>query len=468
MKLKVAIIFLLSVLILSFKLSTVPNGLTIDEASFGYNAVLLSRTLRDENNRFLPVFVLSIDRTDWRQPITQYFIASFFKLGESLKIFEPSLFYLRFTTVLVSSFSIVLIYLMGGITAGLLLLMTPVFFMHSHLALDNIMPVPFILIWLYSIYKYSLNKKLSNLVIAGVAIGIGFYSYKGIRVFLPVWLLTSTIYIYLIGRWKAVFTYIGSILPFFAVIPYLEYKYAGAVLNNEKLKFEGIYQFLYRYFSYFDPSFLLVGGDTMLIHSTGKHGMYLLFSAPLFLVGLFKSWKKDLYSKFLISSFFLGPILFGFFGLIHRSSKLISEVPFYILIATAGAVWLYKNNKKIYLLFFALIFINFADFLNYYLFKYPDISKDVFYKIDAGMEYRVLKEVSEKYKLTPYVDSAKLSKSFSSGDFVRSIYFTSKPNEWNGKVSELPYNSVVMTDNPNIIDLKKLDYRYNNYLFYQK
>jgi hypothetical protein len=64
--------------IFSYRLLQVPLGLTADEGAFGLNAVLLSNTLRDENNRFLPFFVLSLNGTDWRQPVTQYYLAGFF------------------------------------------------------------------------------------------------------------------------------------------------------------------------------------------------------------------------------------------------------------------------------------------------------------------------------------------------------------------------------------------------------
>ncbi len=462
MKLKLLILFIFSFLVLSFKVGVIPNGLTIDEASFGYNAVLLSRTLRDENNRFLPVFVLSINKTDWRQPISQYYMASVFK------IFEPSVLTLRLTSVFIASLSIVLIYFIGGISSSLLLLSVPVFFMHSHLALDNIMPVPFILVWLISIYNYSKSKNINNLIIAGIAIDLGFYSYKGIRVFLPVWIVISTFYIYYLGKIKATVVYLTSILPFFAIIPYLEFKYAGAVLNNEKLKFEGLYQFLYRYLSYFDLSFLYGQGDTMTIHSTGKHGMYLLSTLPLFIIGVVKSWKKDNFYKFLTLLFFLGPLLFGFFGLIHRASKLISLVPIYVILASFGTVWLYKNSKKIFYLAMFFVVFNFLSFLSYYLNVYPDVTKDQFYKIDAGEEYRYLKELSSSQNLTPFVDSAKVGKEFYSGDFIRSIYFTKMPEMWSGNVNDLPKNSVLMTDNQNIEGLEKTNLVFKNYIYYIK
>lgn len=151
---KKVIVFIVATITLllffSFKLTSVPAGITVDEGAFGYNAILLSKTLHDENGRFLPVFVLSIKGTDWRQPVTQYFDAVYFKA------FGASVFNLRFTSVIVAVVSVFLIFYLarqllgkfGAIVASLLLVTTPIFMIQSHLGLDNIYPIPFVIGWL--------------------------------------------------------------------------------------------------------------------------------------------------------------------------------------------------------------------------------------------------------------------------------------------------------------------------------
>lgn len=57
-------------LFFSYKITSIPTGLTVDESAFGYNAALLAKTAHDENGRFLPIFVHSTKQTDWRQPVT--------------------------------------------------------------------------------------------------------------------------------------------------------------------------------------------------------------------------------------------------------------------------------------------------------------------------------------------------------------------------------------------------------------
>ncbi|MEK7497536.1 MAG: hypothetical protein AAB656_01310, partial [Patescibacteria group bacterium] len=89
-------------LFLSYRLVEVPPALTVDEAAFGYNAVLLASDGHDENGKFLPFFVNSINGMDWRQPVTQYYTALVFKF------FGASAFNLRFGSVVLTLISTVL------------------------------------------------------------------------------------------------------------------------------------------------------------------------------------------------------------------------------------------------------------------------------------------------------------------------------------------------------------------------
>lgn len=181
----------------TYKLTEIPSGVTVDESAFGYNAILLSKTLRDENHRFLPVFVLSIHGEDWRQPVTQYFATAMFK------IFNPSLYNLRLTATITAIVSTLLIFFLckrllgigGGILAAVFLATTPVIMMQSHLGLDNIAPVPFVIIWLFALYLFTRKKNNFWLIISAVSLGIGYYSYKGMRVFVPTWVVTSLVFL---------------------------------------------------------------------------------------------------------------------------------------------------------------------------------------------------------------------------------------------------------------------------------
>ena len=152
-KIILAITAVIFFFLLSYRLLDVPTGFTVDESAFGYNAALLARTGYDENGDKFPVFVNSINHSDWRQPWTQYYITLFFK------IFGISIYNLRLSSVVLTLISALLLFYFVKLLLGqklaffslILYLITPVVFMHSHLGLDNIMTVPFTLLWLINL-----------------------------------------------------------------------------------------------------------------------------------------------------------------------------------------------------------------------------------------------------------------------------------------------------------------------------
>lgn len=464
----------------SYKLTQIPAGINGDEAAVGYNAILISRTLRDQNGRKLPIFVLTQGGTDWKQPITQYFSVIIFK------IFGPSLFNLRMTAVLMVVASVLLIYFLGkkllgnfgAILAAIFLATTPIIMIQSHLAFDNINAVPFTIIWLIGLYLFSKNRKIRYLVLSAVSLGIGFYSYKAMRIFVPVNLILSLIYLSesflrkmskktFQAILKPVFVFSISIFPFFAVIPDLEFHYSGAVLNHAGLWISNIYNFIYNYFANFDPSFLFIRGDDLLIHSTGYHGMYLLMSLPFFILGLIYSWRKSSFWKLIIISFFLGPLMFGYIGQIHRASRLLAEVPFYALISAAGFISIWQKKTKLLAGGLILLFIlNYYNFIHYYL---GDFAKDTanLYTCYSCQDdaYKSLKSESVKLNLYPYIDHVLTQGQDPTRDFIKTMYFTAPPGVWDGDKKDYPKNAVLMTNNSNVDFLTKIDH-FGSYYFY--
>jgi 4-amino-4-deoxy-L-arabinose transferase-like glycosyltransferase len=464
----------------SYRLTQVPLGINQDEAAVGYNGILLARTLRDENGRKLPIFVLSQAQKDWKQPVTQYFTVIIFKL------FGPSLFNLRMTAVITTIVSILLIYflgkrLLGGVGAVItatFFATTPIIMIQSHLAFDNIAPVPFVIIWLFGLYLFGQNKQFRWLMLSAISLGVGFYSYKAMRIFVPVWTILSLIYLsesFLTKISKKNFKIILkpalvfslAILPFFAIIPFLEFLYSGAVLNNAGLDVHNIYNFVYPYLSTFDPSFLFVKGDDLLIHSTGRHGMYLLMSVPFFIAGLITSWKKNSFWKLIIISFFLGPLMFGYIGQIHRASRLLAEVPLYSLISAAGFLSIWQKKTKLLAVILALLFIlNYFDFIHYYFDNFAKDTQNLYicFTCKEGA-YKILKNESVRRGFTPFVDQVVMNGADPSRDFAKTIYFAGPINLWDGSQKNLPDNSLLMTDNSNVSYLKQIDH-FDRYYFY--
>lgn len=477
------LIFLFCLIFFSFRLLDVPRGITLDEAAFGYNASLIAETLRDENGRFLPVFVLSLQGRDWRQPVAQYMQAAMFK------IFGRSLFNLKFVSVLAASFSGVLMFLLGqqilgkkfGFLALAIFLTTPVVVIHSHLALDNISPLPFILLWVYGLWNFKEKKSYKHLILAGVSLGISFYAHKSMRSAVPVWTILTVLYLFftqvkngktlILSKYKPIILFLASISPFYLVSPILNYKYAGAVYGSGAIGLPSIYSFFNFYLSNFDLSFLFVKGDTILHHSTGIHGMFLLATLPLLVYGIYLSFKeKNPFFIFLVSCLFAGPLLLGFIGSVHRASRIIFLVPLFCLISSYGSLRLWQFKECLIrnaLIAFSFIFVlNFLDFINYYWFKYPQDTYHIFYSPVGIDAYKKLDKISKKDNLTPLISADLLKTSEDGGaveDFARSLYFV-KPNAFNESL-KLPQKSVLLTRNK-FFEGKKIDSGIENYFLY--
>jgi len=479
--LKKALIYFILVtflfLFFSYRLLDVPKNLTLDEEGFGYNAVLLGETLRDETGRFLPIFALSLDNRDYRQPIAQYYQVLFFK------VFGASVYNFKFTSVTIIVLSAVLIFILGkllfnlkaAIFSTLFFISTPVIMIHSHLGLDNIYPIPFILIWLITFYKYEKSKSLKYLIISGASLGVAFYAHKSMRSASTLWSVLTVCYLFYLSHnqfknnfvssfrnsFKPILFFIIGIAPFFMISPILDNKYGGAVFGFQNLNVP-FYHFMASYLNSFDPSFLFVKGDAILHHSTGKHGVFLLAGLPLFLSGLYQFLKdKNRFLLLIVISFFIGPLFLGFIGATNRASRLIFLVPLYSIIAGYGTYFLYtKIGKKLLVKFFAAVFIllfllNLGDFLNYYWFKYGDETYHIFYHLDREEKYKSFYEEANSRKLEPYFYK---DITVPEGDekyndlFLRSIYFP-VPNYLSDELA-LPSDGILFSATNSLKSLK--------------
>lgn len=458
----------------AYRLNKVPKGLTVDEAAFGYNAVLLSETYHDENGRFLPFFVLSIEGKDWRQPVTQYFMAFFFK------IFGASKFKARFTSVIVVLSSLVLTFYLTKILmdktaaylASFIYLTIPIVMIHAHMALDNIMPVPFVLGWLLFLVLADKTDEIKYLLFAGISLGIGFYTYKGMRAIVPVWCILTGFYFFthnfaeikklkFQNFFKQGLYFTLGIAPFLMVIPILQKKYAGAVFDRQSPQLTNIYNFIYPYLSSFDLSFLFVKGDRTIYHSTGRHGMFLLVSLPLFLTGIYYIIKKKKgFLFFVLASFFSGPLLYGLVNSVHRASRLLALIPLFVLISTLGAREILRRKKYILVGIILLMLINYINFVNYYWWTYPKMSQQKFSQ-SINIPFKKLSQEAEKRGLKPVIDTYVFKSNGESAKFYNVAYFDQLEKLQDGQ--DLAPGSILLTNREDVDGLTRLKVKVPNH-----
>jgi len=459
---ELAIIILLIIIIglfLSYKLTKIPPGINIDESSIGYNAALVSRTLKDENNRLLPVFVLTLGGKDWKQPVRIYATALLFK------IFGPSYFGLRFISVicvLISGFIFYFILrLFFSISVALigffLYLSSPSLLLQSHLALENVDLLPFVLLWLYFLLSYSLKPKNSKLVFSGIFLGVSFYAYKGMRTVVPVYLILSVLYLFYLSFFKKVgqkksFIYFmaGSGL-FLWPIKILQTKYAGAIYDPAGVGLPSFFQASLVYLSSFDFSFLFLKGDKMLVHSTGRDGLFLLPTLILFFLGFTRIAKENKNQFYLILfCLIVTPLLLTTVNSIYRASRLMVFVPFFSFIFVLGFKSIVEINNKILKLLATgmiaiLLIINYVDFAKNYFAEYPKLISGDF-SPDFDHSFFQLKKLSSEKRLDAYIEYNDLNNHRADIEFFREVYFNeSDLKVWAREVESFPENGLILT-----------------------
>ncbi len=419
----------------NYKLLEVPSGLTVDEASIGYNAALLSQTGKDERGLTHPIFVLSVAGKDWHQPVTQYYLTALFK------IFGPSVYLLRFSSVIIAVACVLGVYFLsapvlgifGGIIAAAITALAPIVTIQAHLALDNIMPLPFTILWLYSLYRYQKSRSQTNLVICALALGFSFYSYKGMRAITPTWIILTVGWLFWDWLYKRarkidLLIFLLVLSPFFLVIPHLEKNYAGAILGNSSPGFSNIYDFFLPYLSSFDPSYLFIRGDITEYHSTGRHGMLLLASLPLIIVGIYVAVRsKNAFLKFVLVCLLAGPILYGAVGSNHRFSRLLALIPLYSILGGLGFAWLRRQKSRFLktttLLIPLLMLGNYVDFANYYWHDYPPIIRNLLGDMSYYPSLASFKSEINLTKLEPVVHRGVAAGGGESLKFFEVVYF---------------------------------------------
>lgn len=467
----------------SFRLADTPNGINEDEASYGYNGISLTRNLRDQHGRFLPLFILGSDNQTWYPPYEQYLVALLFKLS------GPSVFVMRFASVLITVFSALLTLYFARLLFDrkfafitlISFLIIPEVMIETHTPLEHMIVVPFVLLWLISLLKYRRSFENKYLIFAALSLGAGFYSYGGIRPLVAVWILTSIAYVAYLN-WPGnrlsfkslatkkflipLLTFSLAVLPFFAIIPTLEFYYSGAVLSRTTFKVNSIYSFFYYYLASFDISFLFVTGDKLLIQSTLRHGMFLVSTLPIFAIGLYQTFKKRSNYLTLLGIIFLtSPLLYGFVGSAYFAHRLLYMVPFYTIFLTLGVKEIITNKNRwlkygSYVLCI-LVIINYFDFWSYYMFQYPKDTSHIFHHLENyNKPYKELSKEATQRKLQPYLSPrvARLDGMNISDPelFSRAIYFPKLPSVL-GEQDSLPSNSILLSDKDNIVGLKRLD-----------
>lgn len=338
----------------------------------------------------------------------------------------------------------------------LLYTISPMIIITTRIGNESILPAFFSALWLVLLTLYYKYKKTYLVVLCGLALGIGFYSFKGMRIIVPVWAGLTTLFILFINKInkKSIqnsIIFILTMLPFALIIPILELKYAGSIFDRSSIPIENYRYFIHYWLANMSPFSLFSEPDIGKIYQMDYFGALLISTLPLFIVGIYTAVRESRYYKFLLITFLLTPILFGVAKSTSYSHRLTGIVPLYIIITIFGIKYIYENiqlNKyKLQIIIFISIIItlNFVDFVRFYYLKYPNQNQTkIAFANNYHLAFKLLSETSTNKNLTPYIQSDIYNSHGDANKFYELAYFKQNLKIW--KLGQpIPQNSIILT-----------------------
>ena len=328
------------------RLGEVPAYVMHDEAQGALQAQSIATTGRDLTGRLLPLYFTEPEFPPGRDPALIYFTALVLQV---VPFTEAGV---RTSVVLIAVLNVVLTFLLAqrlfqstamGLVAGGLLLLTPIHFIRGRMLLSPLYSIPFILVWLWMLWRFTVQPTTARLAACAVVLGLGMYSYLAAVVMMPVYLLVTLG----IGfRRLGVAPVIKSGVAFvITLLPMLAWYVTHPERNAEIVSAyqldasaaSPLGRWVGLYWSFFDPSFLFVSGDSSLINSTRESGFFpLAFAAliPIGLYGLVRSMQPVPLA--ILAGFITAPLVTIISGAVEMN-RVMFAIPFGVLTAAYGA-----------------------------------------------------------------------------------------------------------------------------------
>jgi 4-amino-4-deoxy-L-arabinose transferase-like glycosyltransferase len=353
------------------RLQSAPIYASPDEVIIAVDAHSLAATGRDVYGRWLPLYfqiqMPGETRMGWFTPSIFYLSAIF------LKILPFSEWTIRLPTVCVGTVDVVLMYFVGkrlfrpqslAFAAAGLLALTPAHFILSRYALDYLYPLPFVLAWLLCLLAFIENKRPVLVCAAAGFLGVGFFSYIGSVVMMPLYFLVTCL---VVSRERnglrlCVIAAAAFALPLLMLVPWLlshPTAFADTVQRYELYDarhlnaLQGIRAFFSYpnaerlaslYWSFYNPGFLFFSGDRLMTFSTRSVGVFTLPLAALLALGVYYVCaERNPRPVFIVLVGFVTAPIAALLGsedaAIIRAAELL---PFAVLLATFGIEYLWS------------------------------------------------------------------------------------------------------------------------------
>lgn len=384
-----------------WQLGETPKGFYLDEAAIGYNAYSIMETGRDEFGKSWPVLFRSFG--DFKAPVYIYLLIPIYK------ILGISVWSTRFLSAIMGVigiwFSFWLVKNLSnkinlGLITALLLAISPWAIIFSRTSYETNVAFTFLIISIWSFYKFRENKKF--LILTAIMAALSFLTYHSERVIVPLVFL-----ILFIKEKKIIFSkrnfktlIVAIVLGLILILPTINLMATPGFLSRlNSLRISGFKEFLSLYTAYFSPRYLFGLGDANLRSSYLDLAPFLFWQLLFFITGVVwlfnKNKTEDKEFKFLIIlTMIISPIPAA---MTRDPFYTIRALPLVLPLTILTAIGINKFLEK-YKIFGKIIFIGLIVWslgkIYLSVFKFNDYFREKYWEI--GIEEMVDKIKNEK------------------------------------------------------------------------
>jgi 4-amino-4-deoxy-L-arabinose transferase-like glycosyltransferase len=345
-----------------WQLGSAPSALAGDEVLFAIHGRSIAQTGCDLNGRCWPLLVQiepELSSRRWYQPVLFYLEAvAFLALPDAA-------WTVRVPMVVIGLINIVLMFLVGkeltgrrdaAVAGALVLASAPAHFFYSRQAADYLLPVPFVLVWMWCVLRMMRAPSLRVATGAGLALGLGTFSYVASWFIMPA-LLVLTIPIIMAGgkghRLRLTTALLAgygvALLPAVVWLASNPDALTGLLRHYEVASgdsaFGGIRRWLHYYrlldlllyfWVSFNPVHLFFIASPDLLNGTRAGGVFLLPAAVLLVLGavcLLSNWDRRI---FLVAGLLIGVTPAALNNTPATIQRELTMLPFAAAIAAVG------------------------------------------------------------------------------------------------------------------------------------
>ncbi len=384
-----------SVLLHVWKLSSIPRGFYVDEASLAYNAYSILETGKDEHGNSFPVFFKCFG--NYQDPVMAYsLVPVIYVFGfEKWDLKLPSVIYIAIASV--AFFFLLDLYIREkwlSLLGAFLFSILPWTFPLSRTVIGGYMPMLLGMIcgW-YFLLRTLRDKSILYAIFAGFSWTITMYAHQIGR---PMGVIMLACFAF--SFYKIIFKRLKFIIMLIILMATCLVPMTLSILHNPEIIFrrisvigvwsgsEGIIETLLkmaqRYIEYFSPSFLFISGDRNLRHNTGNSGELFLFLLPFLICGIYMTFihsRRNPYLRFLLLCILTYPAA-AILTTDHMHSTRCMNGAICLSLATMiGFKYFWRSNRKSLRIILAVIlFFGTAEVCRYfkdYFGSYPERSK---------------------------------------------------------------------------------------------